>query len=87
MHISRRKSELKLEHSGTHATFFNLDTKIEDGIFVYKLFHKRDKVPFFIPCMPHFENNIPSTIFYASRLTLLDLRLLCFLDMYTRYTQ
>ena len=64
--MSRRKFELKLEHSRTHATFFNLDTKIEDGIFVYKLFDKRDKVPFFIPRMPHFESNIPSTIFYAS---------------------
>ena len=26
--------ELKLEHSGTYATFLHLDIKIEDGIFV-----------------------------------------------------
>ena len=43
--------ELKLEHSGTHATFLDLDIKIEDGIFVYKLFDKRDKFPFFIARM------------------------------------
>ena len=58
--------DLKLEHSGTHATFLDLDIKIEDGIFVYKLFDKRDKLPFFIVCIPHVEINIPSTKFYGS---------------------
>ena len=57
---------LKQKHSGTHAIFFDLDTKIEDRIFVYKLFDKRAKFPFFIVCMPHFQGNIPSTIFYGS---------------------
>ena len=37
MHISR-KLELKMEDSGTHATFLDLDIKIEDELFVYKLF-------------------------------------------------
>ena len=58
--------ELKLEHVGTHATFLDLDIEIEDGMFVYKLFGKRDKFPFFIVRMPHFESNIPSIIFYDS---------------------
>ena len=58
--------ELKLKHSGTHATVLDLDIKIEDGIFVYKLFDKRDKFLFFVVHMPHFESNIPSTIFYGS---------------------
>ena len=56
--------ELNLEHSGTHGTFLDLD--IEDGICVYKLLYKRDKFPFFIVRMPHFESNIPSTVFYVS---------------------
>ena len=58
--------KLKLEHSGTLAKFLDLDIKIEDGVFVYKIFHKRDKFPFFIFRMPHFESNIPSNIFYNS---------------------
>ena len=40
--------------------------KTENEIFVYKLFNKRDKFPFFIVRMPHFEKNIRSTIFYGS---------------------
>ena len=35
--------ELKLEHSGTHEIVLDLDIKIEDEIFVYKFFDKRDK--------------------------------------------
>ena len=58
--------ERKQEHSGTHATFLDLDIQIEDGLFVYKFFDKRDKFPFFIVRMPHFQSNIPSTIFYGS---------------------
>ena len=58
--------ELKQEHSGTQATFLDLVIKTEDGIFVYKLFDKRDKFPFFTVCMPHFRSNIPSAVFYGS---------------------
>ena len=58
--------KLKIEHSGTHATFLNLDIEIENGIFVYKLFDKRDAFPFFIVRMPHYESNIPQSIFYSS---------------------
>ena len=32
--------QLKVEHSGTHATFLNLDITVKDGVFVYKLFDK-----------------------------------------------
>ena len=31
--IYPRELEVKLEHSGTHATFVDLDIKTEDGIF------------------------------------------------------
>ena len=58
--------ELKLEHSGLHATFLDLDITIQENIFVYKLFDKRDKFPFFIVRMPHLDSNIPSNIFYGA---------------------
>ena len=58
--------ELKLEHTGSHASFLNLDVTIEEGRFVYKLFDKRDAFPFSIVRMPHMESNIPSSIFYSA---------------------
>ena len=58
--------ELKVEHQGDRATFLDLDITIRDGIFVYKLFDKRDAFPFFIVRMPHLSSNIPNNIFYSS---------------------
>ena len=58
--------ELKVEHRGTHATFLELDINVIDGMFVYKLFDKRDDFPFFIVRMPHLDSNIPSFVFYGS---------------------
>ena len=58
--------ELKLEHAGRHATFLNLDITIKEGIFVYKLFDKRDAFPFSIVRMPHVDSNIPESIFYSA---------------------
>ena len=58
--------ELKVEHSGQSASFLNLDISISDGIFVYKLFDKRDAFPFFIVRMPHLDSNIPKSIFYSA---------------------
>ena len=58
--------ELKLEHSGLHATFLNLDITILEGKFVYKLFDKRDAFPFSIVRMPHIDSNIPESIFYSA---------------------
>ena len=55
-----------MEHEGLHATFPDLDITIRDGVFVYKLFDKRDKFPFFIVRMPHIASNIPSFIFYGA---------------------
>ena len=43
--------ETKLEQSGEHACFLDLVIKIEDGIFAYKLFDKRDKFPSTIFCV------------------------------------
>ena len=58
--------ELKMEHSGNHGTFLNLDITIKEGIFVYKLYDKRDAFPFSIVRMPHIDSNIPESIFYSS---------------------
>ena len=47
--------------------FFELDIQIvDDGIFDYKLFDKRDDFPFSILRMPDLSGNIPSFIFYGS---------------------
>ena len=58
--------KLKCEHKGTHATFLDLDIKIQNGIFTYKLFDKRDNFPFSIVRMPNLEGNIPEHVFYGS---------------------
>ena len=58
--------ELKCEHQGSHATFLDLDITIQDGVFVHKLFDKRDNFPFFIVRMPDLSGNIPTHVFYGS---------------------
>ena len=58
--------ELKCEHLGTSATFLELDIVIQNNIFVYKLFDKRDAFPFSMVHMPDLSSNIPSNIFYGS---------------------
>ena len=59
--------QLKCQHQGTHATFLELDIRIvDDNIFDYKLFDKRDDFPFSIVRMPDLSGNIPSFIFYGS---------------------
>ena len=61
-----RYIQLKVEHHTTHATFLDLDITVENDIFCYKLYDKRDAFPFFIVRMPHRDSNIPSKIFYSS---------------------
>ena len=51
--------ELKCEHRGEHATFLDLDIKINDGEFEYKLFDKRDGFPFEVIHMPNRNGYIP----------------------------
>ena len=59
--------QLKCEHQGIKATFLELYIEIiENGIFNYKLFDKRDDFPFSIVRMPDLSGNIPSFIFYGS---------------------
>ena len=53
--------ELKCEHQD-----FNLDIKISDGEFKYKLFHKRDGFPFEVVHIPNRSSKIPSYIFYGT---------------------
>ena len=56
----------KCEQQGSHATFLDLEINIENNIFVYKLFDKRDTFPFFIVRMPDLSGNIPKHVFYGS---------------------
>ena len=58
--------ELKAEHDGDSGTFLQLDIRIEDGQFVYKLYDKRDAFPFSIVRMPYLCSNIPKQIFYSA---------------------
>ena len=58
--------QLKVEHSGTHTTFLNLDVTAKDGVFIYKIFIKHDAFPFFIIRMPYIDSNIPKSIFYSA---------------------
>ena len=58
--------QLKCEHQGSHATILDLVVTIVDGLFIYKLFDKRDNFPFFIVRMPDLSGNIPSHVFYGS---------------------
>jgi len=58
--------ELKCEHHRQHATFLDLDITISDGVFVYKLYDKRDKFPFFAVHMRDTSSNITSYIFYGT---------------------
>ena len=58
--------DLKCEHNGTHATFLDLDISIIDGLFIYKLYDKRDAFPFHIIRMPDKKGNIPLHVFYGS---------------------
>ena len=58
--------QLKVEHFGTHVTFLNLAITVKYGVFVYKLFDKRDAFPFFIVHMPYIDSNIPKSIFHSA---------------------
>ena len=60
--ICRKELDLKVERQGSHVSFLDLDIKVEDSVFVYKPFDKRDKFSLFIVRMPHLSSNIPPTI-------------------------
>ena len=60
--------QLKVEHSGTHVTFLNLDITVKDRVFVYKLFDKTYAFHFFIVRMPCNDSNIPKSIFHSALL-------------------
>ena len=57
---------LKVEHSGTHATFLNFDIMVKDGVLIYKLIDKPETFPFIIARMPYINSGIPKSIFYAA---------------------
>ena len=59
--------ELKCEHHERekHATFLDLDIKISEDKFIYKMFDKRDEFAFSVVRMPYIDSNIPSYVFYG----------------------
>ena len=57
---------LKIEHSGTHTTFLNLDITVKDGFFIYKLFDKCDAFPFFIVHKTSIDSTMSKSIFYSA---------------------
>ena len=66
LRIYPKELELKLEHQGSNAKFLDLDIEIKDGVFVYKLFDKRDAFSFEIVRMTFIDSNIPTNIFYGA---------------------
>ena len=56
----------KVEHSVTHTTLVNLNITVKDGVFVYKVFDKRDAFAFLILRMPYTDSNIHKSIFYSA---------------------
>lgn len=61
--IFSKELELKAELQENHAPLWDLDVKIENGIFAYILFNKSDKSQFFIMRVIYLLNNISSKIF------------------------
>ena len=55
---------LKLEHSGYHAAFLDLNIAISNGKISTTLYDKHED--FFFVCMPNFHSNIPSSVFYGT---------------------
>ena len=66
VNILPKEVELKLKYQENHPLFFNLDIKIEDKFFIYKLFDKRDDFLFFTVPMLHMSSKIHSTVFFGS---------------------
>ena len=60
--IYPKELDLKVERQGNHVSFLDLDIKVEDSVFIYKPFDKRDNLSLFIVRIPHLSSNIPSAI-------------------------
>ena len=58
--ILRKILKLKGEHHGKHVTFLDLDNNIGVYTSVYNLFEKRNKLTFFIFCIPYLFTIIPA---------------------------
>ena len=50
----------------SRASFLDLDIKVEDRVFVYNQYDKRDAFPFSIVRLPFVCSIMPSKIFYSS---------------------
>ena len=54
----------KLEYSGSHSTFLDMDITINNGKISTKL--EKHSFSFFIVYMPNFPSNIRSSVFYGT---------------------
>ena len=54
----------KCKWDGKAPSYINtyIDIKVEDSVFVYTPFDKRDELSLFIVQMPHLSSNIPSAV-------------------------
>ena len=59
--IYPKQLDLKIKLQRKHAPFLDSYITIEDNIFVYKLFGKRNKFPFFDVYMPYLSSKVPSS--------------------------
>ena len=62
-----KEKELKVENQNIQtASHLDLDLKINDGIFISKLYDKREAFPFSVVRMPHPQSNMPFKMFYST---------------------
>ena len=56
--ISPKELDLKVERQGNHVSFLDFEIKVEDSVFVYKTFDKRDKAIYHLqfPLDLYFQN-------------------------------
>lgn len=50
----------------SHASFLDLDIRVEEQVFIFNQYDKRDAFPFSIVRLPFVCSNMPSKIFYSS---------------------
>ena len=58
---------MKPENQSTESeSYLDLDLRNDEKVFNRKLYDKRDAFPFSVVRMPHYQSNMPSTMFYST---------------------
>ena len=66
LEIHLKELKFKVEHQNNYACFLKPDISVNNNIFVYKLFDKRDTFRFIIVWIPHIDSSIPQDIFHLA---------------------